>query len=93
MTSPGGEFVSLVSAATPATTLWRADGNGAFETNWVSGNPVVSGSPRTLNAYEERHLDTVNVLYLDGHVKSMKMDALTKVGTSGGYAAFTMEDD
>ena len=30
----------------------------------------------------ERHLETTNVLFCDGHVKSMKMDALTQVGTA-----------
>lgn len=93
MTSPAGEYVSLAAAAAPSTTLWVADGNGNYEANWASGNPAVAGTPRTRNAYIERHLDTINVLYLDGHVKSVKMDALTRLGTTGGYAAFTMEDD
>ena len=41
----------------------------------------------------ERHLDTSNLLYVDGHVKSLKMSQLTTVGTSGAYKFFTMRAD
>ena len=40
-----------------------------------------SGDRHMLNAHE-RHLDTINVLWADGHVKSMKMDALMTRGTT-----------
>ncbi len=48
-----------------------------------------------------RHLETINILWCDGHVKSMKLDALmTKVGTSSSNSAypnlrkyFSVEDD
>jgi len=29
----------------------------------------------------ERHLETINVLWADGHVKTMKLDTLMKAGT------------
>jgi prepilin-type N-terminal cleavage/methylation domain-containing protein/prepilin-type processing-associated H-X9-DG protein len=41
-----------------------------------------------------RHLDTINVLFCDGHVKALKLDALLKKNaTSGEYSAFTISDD
>jgi len=44
-----------------------------------------AGSPG-YNVISERHLDTVNVLFVDGHVKDQKLDAIaaTKTSTSGG---------
>ena len=41
----------------------------------------------------ERHLETVNVLYLDGHVKASKLDALAKRGTGNAYARFSVDND
>ena len=41
----------------------------------------------------ERHLETTNVLYLDGHVKSSKLDALSKRGTGNAYARFSVDND
>ncbi len=41
----------------------------------------------------ERHLDTTNVLFTDGHVKSMKLDALTAQNAAGVYKFFTVQDD
>ena len=41
----------------------------------------------------ERHLDTMNVLYCDGHVKAMKATSLAKVNSSGYMSAFTIKDD
>jgi prepilin-type N-terminal cleavage/methylation domain-containing protein/prepilin-type processing-associated H-X9-DG protein len=42
----------------------------------------------------ERHLDTTNVLFIDGHVKTMKLDALAKVNTStNAYTYFSLDDD
>ena len=36
-------------------------------------------------AVPERHLDTTNVLYGDGHVKAVKIDALTKLDSTNTY--------
>lgn len=40
-----------------------------------------------------RHLDTSNVLYCDGHVKSQKRNNLMTLGTNGAFKYFTTEDD
>ena len=44
-------------------------------------------------AISERHLETTNVLYLDGHVKSSKLNALAARGTGNAYARFSVDND
>jgi len=39
-----------------------------------------------------RHLETINLLYCDGHVKSVKLTNLIKK-TGNVMPAFTVEDD
>jgi prepilin-type N-terminal cleavage/methylation domain-containing protein/prepilin-type processing-associated H-X9-DG protein len=68
-----------------STTVFAMDSDG-FEhsTQWndigiASGLNVIAGTPRTLSGGgSERHLETINVLWCDGHVKAMKLDALAK---------------
>lgn len=57
------------------------------------------------SAIAERHLETINVLWADGHVKAVKLESIAKtktvpVRTNGGapvnrtvYTAWTIEDD
>jgi prepilin-type N-terminal cleavage/methylation domain-containing protein/prepilin-type processing-associated H-X9-DG protein len=40
-----------------------------------------------------RHLDTVNVLFTDGHVKNQRVTQLAKTGSGGQYTMFTVQDD
>ena len=67
----------------------------------VAANPTVAtldGIP-SLRYSVARHLETMNVLYCDGHVKAQRLTTLTAPGTivspSGGYPykAFTTEAD
>jgi prepilin-type N-terminal cleavage/methylation domain-containing protein/prepilin-type processing-associated H-X9-DG protein len=101
----GGFLLTVVEA--PASTLWVTDGNGQFHLTWAtkSENPPVTvnsrgqrqlmGKPTSApvaGALVERHLDTSNVLYCDGHVKAMKMTSI--LNTIDGYlTAFTCKDD
>jgi prepilin-type N-terminal cleavage/methylation domain-containing protein/prepilin-type processing-associated H-X9-DG protein len=95
--SPAGEFISMAAVEAPSTTVWVADGSGLFEFKWAGPtNPaIVASSPRRLDRIEERHLETTSILYVDGHVKSLKLDALTSKtnATTGAYSAFTIADD
>jgi len=89
--------------ASPSTTIWAADGNGSYGIVWASGQPgvtVTAGGVKRmgLNDYidgslVQRHLDTTNLLFVDGHVKSMKIEALTAPAADGAYKYFTMLDD
>jgi prepilin-type N-terminal cleavage/methylation domain-containing protein/prepilin-type processing-associated H-X9-DG protein len=110
--APGPTNVSQAIVQSPATTVWAADtaprvGEAAdvantFEFTWqtISLQSTIeqNGSFRSLNRIQERHLDTTNVLYVDGHVKATKLDALvnkksTTSPTTGAYSAFTVADD
>ena len=95
---------NLAALATPSTTVWVADATGAanfFQVGWAdiaSQLPVTPNStPPALEGFQARHLDTINVLYCDGHVKSLKITQLGEKATgtvnTGAYKYFTIEDD
>ena len=71
------------------------------QTNNPSGPTTYNGMPVILandnssgNQYiMGRHLDTTTVLWCDGHVKSLKVDALAALGTTGAYKYLTTEED
>ncbi|RYX84294.1 DUF1559 domain-containing protein [bacterium] len=76
----------------------------AFEFNWGTRTdqpvaPITVGSVPTLVGTGSavgigaRHLETTNLLYCDGHVKSAKLTSLLQLGTTGYYKAFTSNDD
>jgi prepilin-type processing-associated H-X9-DG protein len=109
-----GEHIKISSLQAPASTVWALDTAtpstnsfvaGDFQFYWSDGNNPSVG---TLNGIRymaadnsvplERHLETTNVLYCDGHVKAVKLSNLTKVGSGpnnsySAYSAFTIEAD
>ena len=97
--------VSLAQIVVPATTVWVADtdANNLYHTyrfSWPNkaANPTIAAGspprfPTNLAAISARHLDTTNVLYCDGHVKSLRLDALAKTNSNGVMPAFTTQDD
>ncbi len=76
----------------------------AFEFNWatradqptatvtVGSVPALVGTSSSIGV-AARHLETTNLLYCDGHVKSVKLTSLLQLGTTGYYKAFTSNDD
>ncbi len=106
--SSAAYLVSMASVVVPSATVWVTDNNNspsAFNPGGSQGfywptpaaNPTTSAtSPRQLQNIVERHLETVNTLFCDGHVKAMKLDALAKtktIGTAQVMTLFTIEDD
>jgi prepilin-type N-terminal cleavage/methylation domain-containing protein/prepilin-type processing-associated H-X9-DG protein len=87
-----GDMVSLAALATPATTTWVQDGDDDFYLN-VTNATLDTREPRHFENAIERHLNTINVLWCDGHVKAVKFDLLTQTNDSGTYKYFTVEDD
>ncbi len=81
----------------PATTVYAVDSAAQFVIGWPDGNPPINpGPPRNLYSpfmMVERHLETCNVLFCDGHAKAQKLEKFTRVGTSGRYSAFTVAAD
>lgn len=102
----GGFLMNVIES--PATTLWIADGNGQFHLTWgnKSNNPAITlnsmnqkqlmgagTSAPVAGALVERHLDTTDVLYCDGHVKASKLTSLVKTNTDGYISSLTCKDD
>jgi prepilin-type processing-associated H-X9-DG protein len=89
---------AVASIAEPAGTLWVADmeADGSLNTSYrfignnISFPPGGSGGNRRMiacpsgagGAIIDRHLSTTNVLFCDGHVKSMKLDAIARSTTT-----------
>ncbi len=96
-------LTNIAKMQAPSTTFMIADsatpGNGAWEiaSDFGPSGINVNASPRDMNNISERHLDTTNVLYCDGHVKSSKLDALRAQGTSANgnavFKVFSIEAD
>jgi prepilin-type N-terminal cleavage/methylation domain-containing protein/prepilin-type processing-associated H-X9-DG protein len=104
---PGNGGMNLSNLQAPATTIWVVDGNSGFQVAWrnVGENPPVNTAvaPRRLGlnggndvnegGIIERHLDTTNILYTDGHVKTIKLEKLLDADGAGYRRAFTPADD
>ena len=102
---------SLAQLQSPATTVWATDSvnKGAAETFRVLGfgtdgeiQYVTNETPRHIKgsfcgSVPDRHLETTNVLYTDGHVKAQKLDGLWRKTTRPDgvavWPAFTIQDD
>jgi prepilin-type N-terminal cleavage/methylation domain-containing protein/prepilin-type processing-associated H-X9-DG protein len=79
------QLVKSSSIEATATTAWVMDGTGWFTAN-VNNTDLSYAS--------DRHLDTVNVLFCDGHVKAMQLSKLAATDSTGTYLpAFTIQDD
>ena len=91
-----GISVSLSQLGSAATTYWVGDSTN-FEVAWadIGTQPAIGGTAgnRTLGNLRERHLETINVLYADGHVKAVKLNALVATGLNGVYKVFSIEED
>ena len=94
--------LSLAAVNEPTTTIWAGDGNGSYQVDWDNGNPAIFkiGSIPAIGqgslqdgSIVERHLETCNVLFVDGHVKSQKMNSLAALGNTGAYKYFTSSAD
>ncbi len=99
---------SLASLPDPTGTVWVMDAAlatvgatyGKYRFNFhVYGNFTPTGSPRRVHVSDycaemsERHLETINVLYLDGHVKASKLDNLLKRGPYNILKSFSLAAD
>jgi prepilin-type processing-associated H-X9-DG protein len=95
----GVSNVTLSQIANSAQTVYAVDYSGNMEFAWDSpaNNPVIQNtSPRTMADIPERHLETTNVLWCDGHVKATRLSTLAATKAVGGQPVmtlFTIEDD
>ena len=105
--------ISLASLQDSSGTVWVLDGeaDGSLNTFYrfignnitfapgIQGRRLIPGPSGAGSAAIDRHLDTTNVLFCDGHVKAMKLDALarTNPGTTASslnrYPMLSIESD
>ena len=100
-----GYGVRLSQVENAAQTIWATDANGKFEVSWrgdATGPPSLNATPEglaTFGAYGstemviERHLQTVGVLWCDGHVKAQPLNGIMRQNSDGIYRLFTIQDD
>jgi prepilin-type N-terminal cleavage/methylation domain-containing protein/prepilin-type processing-associated H-X9-DG protein len=93
--------VAIAKIQTPAETVELVDNLAGSTADYVysarywrsnGGATTYGNSPSTTNAYlhgdvDDRHLDTVNTLWCDGHVKAEKITALAGPAGCGGTSA------
>jgi prepilin-type N-terminal cleavage/methylation domain-containing protein/prepilin-type processing-associated H-X9-DG protein len=100
----GGNINTMASIAAPTTTAWVMDSASNNGFGWIldlgASNdpaqvpiPAVTGDPAQVGQAIGRHLSTINVLFADGHVKALKMDALFKKNATGLASMLTCEED
>ncbi len=90
--SQANKPVAMAAIQSASTTLFAMDCND-FQMKSVWADLVQSelainttASPRTMGGGAiERHLDTLNTLWCDGHVKAVKLDLLRTPTTSGNW--------
>ena len=88
--------LTISALETPSTTIMVADNasNNAYQNpqNWADLNQAYNQintavTPRTLGGnWSERHLDTINTLFCDGHVKAVKLSYFVQPTTAGTKA-------
>jgi len=107
-----GFTTSIAQNSAPATTVWVADGQTHPGLGWEDATAQVTyngnasprflakdgnGDPNMTECWVERHLETTNVLYTDGHVKAIKLASIAAPKTLANgdkiYTAFTIQDD
>lgn len=101
--SPAGEQnTSLAAMGDAAGCVWVGDTTANFQFAWKDKDtedekqPDVEVDPsglRYMDYLVERHPASTVVLFCDGHVKSMRLDALARKNAAGAYPAFTIQDD
>jgi prepilin-type processing-associated H-X9-DG protein len=73
---------------------------GKYRVNfWTYGSYTIGGDPKTVHVSNfcadmtERHLDTLNVVFMDGHVKAKKLESLFTKGNFGILRSFSIAAD
>lgn len=99
------EGKNLASIPDTAGTIFVLEHSGTSVTGPGMGWATIAGPGSTqpgistsngvpvLGRLMARHLETSNILFCDGHVKSQRVDSIAKIGTLGAYRQLTIEED
>ncbi len=93
--------VKLSRLLVPSATILAGDARkNLWEVSWTNKAVVQfhDDEPRWLGddankSFVERHLETTNFLYCDGHVKAQKLAAVAQQNAQGIMSAFTIQAD
>jgi prepilin-type N-terminal cleavage/methylation domain-containing protein/prepilin-type processing-associated H-X9-DG protein len=103
-----GNHNKVPSVVAPSTTAWVMDSPNDNGYGWIfdlgtsnsAPAPTISSTdpPQAYSGSNPmeciaRHLDTTNVLWVDGHVKAMQLAPLFKANSSGVVSTLSTEDD
>ncbi|RYX80764.1 DUF1559 domain-containing protein [bacterium] len=86
------EAASLAAVNKPAETIAWTDSIVGTSGGWSVVHPRPGWAGHNAAFPDARHLETCNVAFLDGHVKSMKMNAIEKTDTTEDGAPITGND-
>lgn len=86
-----GDSVNLARAEAPTTTAWVTDGGDANDNDEVAFSADVVSD--VFSNFTDRHLEMVNVLFLDNHVKATRIDVLQRKNAAGVVSSATIQDD
>jgi prepilin-type N-terminal cleavage/methylation domain-containing protein/prepilin-type processing-associated H-X9-DG protein len=80
-----GDLVSMSRIEDATGTVWVSDGDGAFYYETSTGQ---------VSHILERHLEMTNCLFVDGHVKAMKLSRINQKDATGSViSAVTIQQD
>jgi prepilin-type N-terminal cleavage/methylation domain-containing protein/prepilin-type processing-associated H-X9-DG protein len=100
--TPGISVASLASIDDPSGTIAFGDSSGYYQVTASSpsaavlnssANPETFGESSGQGLFVARHLDTCNFLFLDGHVKSLRLDVVARKNADGDFPMFTKTSD
>lgn len=85
------DLVRVSRAESPTTTAWVTDGSNSLP----SGTTFYAqcSDAAEISEIDDRHLETINVLFLDGHVKALRQEVLNRRNSSGVISSATIADD
>ena len=96
---------SLAQIEAPTTTVWVTEAAPFYDDDYYTWQIAWNNSTQQptvfrdatgmerLNRVIARHLETANILWCDGHVKSQRLDSIARTNAAGRIAAFTAQDD
>lgn len=87
--SPCNSFTThMADISETSLTLLIADSRSTLTAG--AGSAFVTSNPASVYYALDRHLETTNVLFFDGHVKAMRLDSLKEtVGTGDSRSVFS----
>ncbi len=88
-----GDYVNLARAETPSTTAWITDGGDPVPADLDTTFYAQVNASGNVSPTRALHLETLNVLFLDGHVKAQRSDVLSKRNAAGVVSSATLQDD